>query len=85
MNPDHPSARPYLAWAVVCLVWGTTYLAIRIALETIPPALIGGLRFTFAGALLLLVLGLKGESLPAPRRWTGLAQLTSQASTRALS
>src|SRR5262249_19686602 len=29
--------RAFFAWVIVCLVWGTTYLAIRIALETIPP------------------------------------------------
>jgi drug/metabolite transporter (DMT)-like permease len=59
----------------VCVIWGTTYLAIRVALETIPPALVGGLRFTFAGGVLLLVLRLKGHPLPAARRWTGLALL----------
>jgi len=57
----------------VCLIWGTTYLAIRVALETIPPALVGAFRFIFAGSVLMLILWLKGEMLPAPRRWTGLA------------
>jgi drug/metabolite transporter (DMT)-like permease len=33
------NTRAYAAWVVVCLVWGTTYLAIRIALETVPPLL----------------------------------------------
>ena len=42
----------YLAWIAVCVLWGTTYLAIRVALETIPPALLGGLRYTAAGILL---------------------------------
>ena len=41
--------RAYLAWAAVCVIWGTTYLGIRVALETIPPFLMGGLRWTAAG------------------------------------
>ena len=41
--------RAYVAWAVICLVWGTTYLAIKVALETIPPFLMGGLRYVSAG------------------------------------
>ena len=35
----------FAAWIVVCIVWGTTYLAIRVALESVPVALVGGLRF----------------------------------------
>ena len=35
----HPMFRPYLALASVCFFWGTTYLAIRIAVETFPPLL----------------------------------------------
>ena len=63
----------YLAWLAVCLIWGTTYLAIRIALETIPPALVGGLRYTIAGAILAAVLSLRGERLPPTSYWGGLA------------
>jgi len=50
--------------AVVCVVWGTTYLAIRIGLETIPPGLLGGLRYTAAGVMLAAVLRLRGHRLP---------------------
>jgi drug/metabolite transporter (DMT)-like permease len=56
--------RAYLAWIVVCLVWGTTYLAIRIALETIPPLLMGGLRWMVAGVLIAAFLKIRGERLP---------------------
>ncbi|MGB5848228.1 MAG: EamA family transporter [Ignavibacteriaceae bacterium] len=41
-----------LAFAVIYIVWGTTFLAIRFALETIPPFMMAGLRFTVAGVLL---------------------------------
>ncbi len=63
----------YLAWIAVCVLWGTTYLAIRIALETIPPGLVGGLRYACAGLLLALLLALRGERLPARSQWPGLA------------
>lgn len=63
----------YLAWIAVCVLWGTTYLAIRIALDTIPPALLGGLRYTSAGLLLALILAFRRERVPAASQWPGLA------------
>ena len=63
----------YLAWSAVCLIWGTTYLGIRISLETMPPALMGGLRWTIAGALLAAVLVARGEPLPGRSRWPGIS------------
>src|SRR5437773_11539887 len=64
-----------LAWVFVCLVWGTTYLAIRIALETVPPLLMGGLRFLVAGALLITVLKVRGVRMPAAGAWPALVIL----------
>ena len=61
------------AWIAVCLIWGTTYLGIRISLESIPPALMGGLRWTIAGGLLALFVRVRGEQLPSPSRWGGIA------------
>ena len=66
-TPNPTRARAYLAWAFVCLVWGTTYLAIRIALETIPPLLMGGIRFLVAGLLMIIMLAARGETLPGVR------------------
>jgi drug/metabolite transporter (DMT)-like permease len=63
----------YAAWIVVCLVWGTTYLAIRVALETIPPASVGAIRFIIAGVLLAVILAARGVALPARAHWRGLA------------
>jgi drug/metabolite transporter (DMT)-like permease len=68
--------RAWLAWVVVCVVWGTTYFAIKIALETIPPFLMGGLRYVTAGLLLALVLRLRGRALPATEAWGRLAVLS---------
>src|SRR5688572_8071694 len=44
--------RLVLAFAAVYVVWGSTYLAIRIGVESIPPFLLAGLRHTMAGALM---------------------------------
>jgi drug/metabolite transporter (DMT)-like permease len=67
--------RAYLAWVFVCIVWGTTYLAIRICLETVPPLLMGGLRYTAAGLLMIAWMLARGESLPSVRAWPSLAVL----------
>ena len=69
---DH-RPRALAAWVAVCVIWGTTYLAIRIALETVPPGLLAGLRWTAAGALLALAVRLAGRRLPPPRAWASLA------------
>ena len=75
----HPESRErrraYLAWATVCVVWGTTYLAIRIALESIPPLLMAAMRYTTAGSILALTLKVRGHRLPGPRAWPSLVVL----------
>ncbi|HJW93430.1 MAG TPA: EamA family transporter [Thermoanaerobaculia bacterium] len=58
----------YAAFGIVCLVWGTTYLAIRIAVTTVPPMMLTGTRYTIAGLIMLAVLKLRGEKLPRDRR-----------------
>lgn len=58
----------YLAFAVVCIVWGTTYLAIRVAVETIPPLLLTGIRYFVAGLIMFAILKLRGEKLPRDPR-----------------
>ena len=63
----------YIAWVTVCLVWGTTYLGIRVTLETMPPGLMSALRWLIAGSLLATYLAIKGEPLPSRERWPGIA------------
>lgn len=71
-----PTARrAYLAWAVVCVVWGTTYLAIRISLESIPPLLMAGIRYTTAGLALVAMLVARREPMPPIRSWGPLTVL----------
>ena len=65
----------WLAWAAVCLIWGTTYLGIRISLETMPPMLMAGLRWTVAGGLLAVYMRLHGERLPRFASWGSIALL----------
>ena len=60
----HDRALAYGAFAIVCLVWGTTYLAIRIAVETMTPMLLTGARFTTAGVILFTIAMLRGERIP---------------------
>lgn len=62
-----------LAFLAVCLIWGSTYLGMRLALESFPPFLMGALRFLCAGALLLSVARLRGEALPRPVEWQSSA------------
>lgn len=69
------SRRAYFAFITVCIVWGTTYLAIRIALETIPPMLMAAARWIAAGTLLIAALAARGEKLPGPREWPALTVL----------
>ena len=71
---DH-NRTAYFAWLSVCLIWGTTYLAIRVALETIPPALLGAFRYLAAGGILALILRARGVRLPGPSHWQGLLLL----------
>jgi len=52
------------AWLLVCVFWGSTYFAIKIGVEVLPPFLFAGLRFVAAGALLLIGALLFGDRLP---------------------
>ncbi len=58
----------YVAFGIVCLVWGTTYLAIRVAVETVPPLLLTGIRYTSAGLIMLAITLARGERLPRDRK-----------------
>ena len=55
-------ARLIAAFAAVYIVWGSTYLAIRFAVETLPPLLMAGARFVISGAILLLFSRLRGSN-----------------------
>ena len=57
--------KAYLAWITICIVWGTTYLAIRIGVTDLPPMLFAGLRWIVAGMLMTILLNIRHYKLPA--------------------
>jgi drug/metabolite transporter (DMT)-like permease len=65
------SRRTLELWAalgIVYVVWGSTYLAIKVAVRTLPPLLTAGTRFAGAAFVLAGVLAVLGRSLRVPRR-----------------
>lgn len=75
MNPDRSwRLKVAAAFAIVYLVWGSTYLAIRVGVMELPPALFAGARFLAAGVLLLAYARLKGQDWPTgAREWRTIA------------
>jgi drug/metabolite transporter (DMT)-like permease len=65
----------WIAWITICVVWGTTYVAIKIALATIPPFTMGGIRYVLAGLLLGALAVARGYRLPPASQWGALATL----------
>ncbi len=65
-----PPLRAYvLAFATVYLVWGSTYLAIRVAVGSMPPFALAAVRFALAGGILFAWLRLRGAAWPTRRQW----------------
>lgn len=60
-----------LAFAAIYLIWGSTYLAIRFAVETLPPFLMLFARFFSAGILMYVFLRWRGVPRPGAREWLG--------------
>ncbi|HKE17665.1 MAG TPA: drug/metabolite exporter YedA [Kofleriaceae bacterium] len=76
-RPGQPGAVPspvglrraLIPLAAVYIIWGSTYLGIRIALEGFPPLALCGIRFAIAGGAILLFLAARGAALPDRRQW----------------
>jgi len=62
-----------VAYLVVCVFWGSTYLAIKVGVTELPPFLFAGLRFFVAGVLLLSIARTLGDPLPRKSDWKTLA------------
>jgi len=69
LDDRYSRARLIAAFAAVYVIWGSTYLAIRYSVQTIPPFLMGGSRFIVSGAILVAWARLRGERLPSKRDW----------------
>ena len=65
--PRQLHGRDYLAIACVCFFWGTTYVGIRIAVESLTPAMLMCLRYVASGGVLMLAAWIKGARMPAHR------------------
>src|SRR5438093_693521 len=57
----------------IYIIWGSTYLVIRIAIQTIPPFFLGGMRFTIAGVVLYSWARLRGIARPSWKNWRAAA------------
>lgn len=64
-----PRSQIILAFALVYVIWGSTYLAIRFAIETLPPLLMVGGRFLVAGLILYVVMRERGVPAPTNANW----------------
>jgi drug/metabolite transporter (DMT)-like permease len=70
LSPKNASrAQITAAFASIYIIWGSTYLAIRYAVETIPPFLMGGTRFLVSGALLYALARRRGAERPTKPHW----------------
>src|SRR5579864_3294458 len=69
----HPSRwKILLAFVAIYLVWGSTFLAIRVGVHEVPPFLLAGLRFFLAGLFLYGWMRVKGATPPSRREWAGI-------------
>jgi drug/metabolite transporter (DMT)-like permease len=69
VSSDVAERRALAAWAAVCVLWGTTYLAIRLTLDSLPPLATAGIRHLTAGLLLAGILTARDVSLPSASTW----------------
>jgi len=76
-EPPNPSpSRPWAIWPAllaVYVIWGSTYLAIRFAVETLPPFLMASVRFLLAGSVLYAWRRARGDARPTAREWRSAA------------
>lgn len=74
-TPRPPKWKILLAFAIIYLVWGSTFLAIRIGVHEVPPLLLAGLRFLAAGVILYGWMRARGTPSPTVRQWAAASLL----------
>ena len=74
-DADHPRWKTLLAFAIIYFVWGSTFLAIRIGVQELPPLLFAAMRFLAAGIVLFVWVMTHGERLPSRRQWASILLL----------
>src|SRR5688572_22133648 len=60
----HRSKLPLIVWIILSLIWGSTWLFIKLGLEDLPPFTFAGIRFVIAAAILLIIIALRKSPLP---------------------
>src|SRR5947208_3022965 len=63
----HRSQMPVIVWLILSLIWGSTWLFIKLGLEDLPPFTFAGIRFVIAAAILLIIIAIRKR--PLPRAW----------------
>ena len=75
---EHHRLKTLAVWILLCLIWGSTWMFIKVGLRDLPPLSFAGIRFVIAAILLGIVAGIRRSRLPSGRRewgllaWTGL-------------
>lgn len=67
----------WVALLALYIVWGSTYLGIKVAIETIPPFFHGGIRFLISGIILVVWQRAAGQEMPTRRQWISTAIIGS--------
>jgi len=75
LRPRPTAAWVALGFAIIYLVWGSTYLAIRVAIETLPPLLMTGARFFIAGLVMVALTWRAAEEPVTAAHWRGAARV----------
>jgi len=70
-----PAWKILLAFATIYIVWGSTFLAIRVGVHEVPPFLLAAMRFFIAGLVMYAWLRLKGTPAPTRRQWIAASAL----------
>lgn len=75
VTAHRPTWKILLAFAIIYFVWGSTYLAIRVGVQEVPPFLLASIRFLVAGLLLFGWTVWRGERIPSARQWLSISVL----------
>jgi drug/metabolite transporter (DMT)-like permease len=73
LNRSTFDLRVVLAFLAIYILWGTTFLAIRIAVREVPPLFAAGTRMFLAGIILFAFMWMRGATLPTKQQWRSLA------------
>ncbi|HEX4758389.1 MAG TPA: EamA family transporter [Terracidiphilus sp.] len=72
-----PTWKTLLAFGIIYFVWGSTFLAIRVGVQEVPPLLLAGMRFLVAGLVLYAWTMARGERSPTGRQWVSACMLAT--------